>query len=92
MFTYFSGRKFQDTSGALLLAKTATAARTLSQQFQKGSIGKIYTAIVDSSGAKDRLALDGLQSEPTRIQCHIDYTPTGPQICMDETFSELKSW
>lgn len=68
----------QDTSGALLLAKTPQAARVLSKQFQNNAIKKTYLAVVDAASLASRWATS--QDEHV-LECHIEYTETGPRLC-----------
>ncbi len=45
------------TSGVLLFARTSKAAGRLSAQFQSGTIGKVYQAIVEGTRSADQLEL-----------------------------------
>jgi tRNA pseudouridine32 synthase/23S rRNA pseudouridine746 synthase len=48
----------RDTSGCLLLARRASALRTLSRAFEEGAVDKLYWAIIDRAPAADRGVID----------------------------------
>lgn len=62
------------------MAKTGTAARSLSQQFQRGTVGKTYLAIIDAS--RMPLHWRRVAASPTEIKCNIEYTETGPRLAV----------
>ncbi|KAK9899547.1 pseudouridine synthase [Cystobasidium minutum MCA 4210] len=67
-----------NTSGVLLLAKTPQAARVLSKQFQNNSVKKTYLAIVEAGNTASNWWSDDNEHP---VDCYIQYTETGPQIC-----------
>ena len=72
-----------DTSGLLLIAKTASAHRLLQHQFEKRTIDKVYQALLErtggpgstTSGVVDLPLRVDLEDRPRQIVCHTHGKP-----------------
>jgi len=63
------------TSGVLILAKTAVAARSLANQFQNNEISKSYLAVVEANKGAPPIKDEG------HLDCSLKITPTGVEMC-----------
>ncbi len=79
---FFVNRIDRETSGIVLLAKTAAAAKKCQRQFQSGTVRKIYVVVVEGDFPSGRLCAEGWLSrdETSPIRKKQRFFPMGSEL------------